>query len=78
MEIYINIKERLLEGVRGNLERKPLTEAELQEQLGAEKLVEKLASSQPERKVVCCSSVQFCNHSHFSYINILSSEKEQH
>ena len=47
-EIYLSVKDKVLEGVKSNLERQPLSEADLEEQRRTEQLVEKLAGSQRE------------------------------
>ncbi|XP_025103889.1 uncharacterized protein LOC112569974 [Pomacea canaliculata] len=44
-QIYGRIKSQILEGIRSNLERQPITESGMMEQENMEKLVEKLSSS---------------------------------
>ena len=48
-DVYVTVKDKVLEGVRCNLERQPLAEADQEEQRKTEQLVEKLAGSQRER-----------------------------
>ena len=47
--VYLSVKDRVLEGVRSNLERQPLSEADHEEQKKTEQLVQKLAASNTER-----------------------------
>ncbi len=47
-DIYVSTKDVILEGVRSNLERKPIGEASVSEQEQAEKLAEKLAGTSPK------------------------------
>ena len=47
-EIYVSTKDTILEGVKSNLERRPIGEAGISEQMEAEKLADKLAGSSPK------------------------------
>ena len=47
-EVYLSTKEIILEGVKSNLERKPIGEASISEQEQAEKLAEKLTGTSPK------------------------------
>ncbi|XP_064622843.1 uncharacterized protein LOC135485045 [Lineus longissimus] len=49
-EIYANTKKAILNGIRVNLERRPQTEASLEEQQDTERLVKKLVRSNSEEK----------------------------
>lgn len=46
-EIYVSTKDTILEGIRSNLERRPVGEAGISDQEQAEKLAEKLAGTSP-------------------------------
>ena len=52
-ENYLAVKDKVLEGVRSNLERQPLAEADLEEQRRTDQLVEKLVGSQRENVSTC-------------------------
>ena len=47
-EIYVSTKDTILEGIKSNLERRPIGEAGILEQVEAGKLAEKLAGTSPK------------------------------
>ena len=47
-EIYVSTKDTILEGIKSNLERRPIGEAGISEQMEAGKLAEKLAGTSPK------------------------------
>ena len=66
-EMYVSTKDAILEGIKSNLERRPIGEAGISEQVEAGKLSEKLAGTSPK---VCNLSLIYnhafvTNHCHY-------------
>ena len=47
-DVYVATRDTILDGIRSNLERKPLDQAGIAEQENAEKLAEKLIGTSPK------------------------------